>query len=121
MNLCRKNGLLRDASEKKRKADENHGCGPGRPRRAEENNNQRLVEGEEEEEKKVVHAMSHISTSELTFPLRAELEWRSNYWVGLSKDWWSGSISATEKHPWYSSFGIYSHYHTQVIDGTTVR
>ena len=38
---------LRDASEKKRKADENHGCGPGRPRRAEENNNQRLVEGEE--------------------------------------------------------------------------
>ena len=37
---------LRDASEKKRKADENHGCGPGRPRRAEENNNQRLVEGE---------------------------------------------------------------------------
>ena len=30
---------LRDASEKKRKADENHGCGPGRPRRAEENNN----------------------------------------------------------------------------------
>ena len=32
---------LRDASEKKRKADENHGCGPGRPRRAEENNNQR--------------------------------------------------------------------------------
>jgi len=80
-----------------------------------------LVEGEEEEKKKVVHAMSHISTSELTFPLRAELEWRSNYWVGLSKDWWSGSISATEKHPWYSSFGIYSHYHTQVIDGTTVR
>ena len=38
---------VRDASEKKRKADENHGCGPGRPRRAEENNNQRLVEGEE--------------------------------------------------------------------------
>ena len=41
---------LRDASEKKRKADENHGCGPGRPRRAErstgeENNNLRLVEG----------------------------------------------------------------------------
>jgi len=78
------------------------------------------VEGEEEEVK-LVHAMSHIPTSSLTFPMKAELEWRSNYQAELSKDWWSGSISVTEKHPWYSKFGIYSHYHTQVIDGTTVR
>ena len=78
------------------------------------------VEGEEEE-KKVVHAMSHIPTSSLAFPLKAELEWRSNYQAELSQDWWSGSISVTENHPWYSTFGIYSHYHTQVIDGATVR
>ena len=32
---------VKDASEKKRKAEENHDRGPGRPRRAEENNNQR--------------------------------------------------------------------------------
>ena len=41
---------VKDASEKKRKAEENHNRGPGRPRRAErstgeENNNLRLVEG----------------------------------------------------------------------------
>ena len=41
---------VKDASEKKRKAEENHDRGPGRPRRAErstgeENNNLRLVEG----------------------------------------------------------------------------
>jgi len=80
-----------------------------------------MVEGEEEEEKRVVHAMSHISTSSLAFPLRAELEWRSNYAAELSHDWWSSSISVTEKHPWYSAFGIYSHYHTQVVNGATVR
>merc|ERR1711953_644846 len=41
---------VKDASEKKRKAKENHDRGPGKPRRAErstgeENNNLRLVEG----------------------------------------------------------------------------
>ena len=78
------------------------------------------VEGKEEE-KKVVHAMSHIPTASLAFPVNAELEWRSNYQAELSQDWWSGSISVAEKHPWYSTCGIYSHYHTQVIDGITVR
>ena len=76
---------------------------------------------EEKEETKVVHAMSSIATANLAFPLKAELEWRSNYWVELSQDWWSGSISVKENHPWYSTFGIYSHYHTQVVDGSTVR
>ena len=69
----------------------------------------------------MVHAMSHISTSSLAFPLKAELEWRSNYKAELSQDWWSSSISVTEKQPWYSAFGIYSHYHTQVVNGATVR
>ena len=65
--------------------------------------------------------MTHIPTASLAFPLKAELEWRRNYQAELSQDWWSGSISVRERHPWYSTFGIYSHYHIQVIDGATVR
>ena len=80
-----------------------------------------MVEEGEEENGKVVHAMSHIPTAALAFPLKAELEWRRNYQAELSQDWWSGSISVRERHPWYSTFGIYSHYHIQVIDGATVR
>ena len=75
---------------------------------------------EEKEETKVVHAMSSIATANLAFPLKAELEWRSNYWAELSQDWWSGSISVSENHPWYSTFGIYSKALNRIFSGHSI-
>ena len=70
---------LRDASEKKRKADENHGCGPGRPRRAEENNNQR---GGLANEKACVVCVKAIG-GRGTVPVKTRVVWLTNVGQGV--------------------------------------
>jgi hypothetical protein len=69
----------------------------------------------------VVHAMSSVDTGGLEFPLMAQFEWRPAYHTVVSRNWWYGSLSAEERRPWYSSFGIYDHYHTEVVKDRTVR
>ena len=82
----------------------------------------------EGESRRVVHAMSQepllgqmrFSQPGLEFPLTASLEWRPAYSVVISRSWWTGAVAVEERHPWYSHYGIYSHYHVQV-EGGTVR
>jgi len=69
---------------------------------------------------KVVHAMDQVAISDLEFPLRAHFEWRPTYTTEISRNWWTGKLSLQEKHPWYSKYGIYSHYKIQVV-GKTIR
>jgi len=72
----------------------------------------------EGEDRQVVHAMDQVALSSLVFPLKVQLEWRPAYSVDISRDWWTGDVRVEERHPWYSGYGIYSHYRTQVVGGT---
>merc|ERR1712226_951468 len=41
--------------------------------------------------------------------------------MGISRNWWTGDLGVVERRPWYSEYGIYSHYKVEVVEGRTVR
>merc|ERR1712123_413888 len=72
----------------------------------------------EGEDMVTVYPHQQISVQHMELPVPAVLEWRQEYSSRLEEE--GGKLLVKHSHPWYSKFGIYNHFHTQV-EGSTVR
>jgi len=66
----------------------------------------------------VVFPQERINIDNMSLPLTAVLEWRSDYVAEVRED--NGELAVSRKEPWGASYGLYHHYNIRVESGQRV-
>merc|ERR1712059_160037 len=76
----------------------------------------RLFLGEGEED--VVYSQQRKSLDNMSFPMKAVFEWRTDYTAEIDEI--DGELVVSTEQPWASSLGLYHHYTVRVDGGNKV-
>lgn len=71
------------------------------------------------EEGVTVYSQQRVNIENMSLPLSAVLEWRSDYKAQVEETA-TGSLGVTTNHPWGTRLGLYHHYDVKVESGRRV-